>query len=209
MELILPLAPTWLQRLVLRVLLAIRVGPLSAYGLPRPDHRIFDEHPTVNDEVLHSLKHGRVTPRPGVQSAQGREVLFTDGERATYDLVVCATGYDVAFPFLPDGLVEVRGKCPTLVAGLLVPHHRHLYIVGASQVRYGVGPLIRPLAEVLARWVLLQDELELPLSKVLLALGAKPPTSHLADPHVTLRRLAWAKRLDAVVRWKERRMRSR
>jgi len=201
--------PLFVQRLVLRLLLWIRVGPPSAYGLPRPDHRLFEAHPTVNDEILHYLKHGRVTPRPGVASVSGASVTFTDGTVAEYDLVVCATGYRVAFPFLPDGFVKIVGKCPELVAATFVPHHRNLFIVGAYQVRYGVGPLIRPIGRVLARWVRLQDQLELPLSKVLLRLGAKPPTSHLVEPHSSIRRLRWAMRMDPIVRWVERRMRRR
>jgi len=199
--------PLFVSRLVLRILLAIRVGPFSAYRLPKPDHRIFDAHPTVNDEILHYLKHGRVTPRPGVTRVDGRTVEFADGRRAEYDLVVCATGYRVAFPFLPEGFVTVRGKCPELVAGFFVPHHRNLFIVGAYQVRYGVGPLIRPIGLLLARWVRLQDRIRAPLSRVLLRLGAKPPTSHLVDAHGTIRKLKWARRLDPLVRWTARRMR--
>ena len=209
-ELIHPLVPLFVQRAVLKVLLAVQVGSLARYGLPAPDHAVFERHPTVNDEVLRHLKHGRVRPRPGVATAEGKTVVFTDGSRCEYDLVVCATGYRVAFPFFPPDFVPfdaADSKCPALVASTFVPHHKHLYLVGAYQVRYGVGPLVRPLARQLARWVRLQDELERPLSEVLLKLGARPPTSHLVDPHRSLRRLRWARHLDPWVRWLERRMR--
>jgi cation diffusion facilitator CzcD-associated flavoprotein CzcO len=206
-ELMKPWLPVWAQRLFIRAALRVVVGRYEDYGLPRPDHAMFEAHPTVNSEVFHYLKHGRITMRPDVAGVDGTTVRFTDGSAATYDLVVCATGFDVAFPFLPPGAVPVRGKVPQLYAGMLRPEYRHLYVVGGYQPRYGIGPLLRPLALLLAQWVRLQDEVDVPLGEVLRRLGLRPPTTHLVDPHRAIRQLRWAQRLLPLLRWRAKRMR--
>jgi len=45
-------------------------GDYRTYGLPQPDHKIFEHHPTINSELLHYVKHGRIRPR--FTSARGR-----------------------------------------------------------------------------------------------------------------------------------------
>ncbi|MCC6625681.1 MAG: NAD(P)-binding domain-containing protein [Deltaproteobacteria bacterium] len=221
-----PWLPVPLQRAVMRALLPIVVGPYATYGLPRPDHKIFEAHPSVSTEVFHYLKHGRITPRPDVASVDGRRVTFvgTDGTRelppgppgkepggapkargVEYDMVVFATGFDVSFPFLPDGMVPIVGKAPQLYGSMVLPEHRHLWIVGAYQPRYGIGPLLTPLGRLIAALVPLQDELVVPLGKLLQSLGVKPPTTHLVDPHAALRRLAVGLRAVPFLRWQARR----
>jgi cation diffusion facilitator CzcD-associated flavoprotein CzcO len=94
--------PVWAQRLLLRVMLRVIVGRYEAYGLPKPDHRIFEKHPTLNSELLHYIRHGRITPRPDIRRFDGRAVEFVDGSRQEFDMVVAATGFHVSFPFLPQ-----------------------------------------------------------------------------------------------------------
>lgn len=188
-EFISPWMPVAAQRLVMRALLRVAVGRYEDYGLPTPDHRLFEAHPSVSTEALHYLKHGRIDVRPDVASVDGDALTFTDGRTERYDLVVCATGFRLAFPFLPDGMVPIVGKTAQLYAGLLRPEYRHLYIVGTGQARYGIGPLVRPLARLVARFIALQDQIGPNLGALLHDLGQRPPISHLIDPHAALRQM--------------------
>ena len=133
-------------------------------------------------------------------------ITFADSPREAVDLIVCATGYDLSFPFLPTGTVPVVGKVPQLYASLTRPEHRHLYIVGGYQPRYGVGPLLRPLAVLLAELVVLQDQLTVPLGELFRRLGDTPPDTHLVNPHTAMRRMRWALRAIPLLRWRARRM---
>jgi len=187
--------PVPLQRLMLRVALKLVFGDYRRYGLPLPDHRIFEHHPTINSELLHYVKHGRIRPRADVARFEGDRVAFVDGSSETYDVVVCATGFHVDFPFLPKGLVPVTGGLAHVYSGAFLPAYRHLYIIGTMQVRYGFGPLLSEGAELLAMMVELQDRMELPLGRVLQALGQKPPASHLVNPAAALRQMRRARRL--------------
>lgn len=199
-EVLRPWLPVAAQRMVIKGLLRIVVGKYAAYGLPQPDHRIFEAHPTISTEVFHYLKHGRIHPRPNVIRADAHTLHFADGSSDTYDLVVCATGFDISFPFLPDGMVPVHNKIAELYGGMFRPEHRHLYIAGTAQPRYGIGPLLRPMAVLLSELVTLQNELTVPLGQLMVALKQTPPTTHLMDPHQLLRQMKWAHRLLPLMR---------
>jgi cation diffusion facilitator CzcD-associated flavoprotein CzcO len=207
------LVPGWVpvsvQRLFLRLVLKIAVGKYENYGLPKPEHRIFEAHPTLNNEILHYVKHGRIRPRPDVAKFEGRRVVFVDGSSAEFDMVVCGTGFNLSFPFLPPGVVPVEGKNALLYAGCTLPDYKNLYIVGTPQVRYGFGPLITPAAALLCRLINLQDQMELPIGLVLKESGARLPTTHLVDPHKALRQMRYAKYTLPLLLRKERRMRQR
>lgn len=180
--------PVFLQRFVLKLMLRVVVGKYEDYGLPRPDHKLFEHHPTVSSEILHYLKHGRITPHRDIKNYDGNRVNFVDGTSAEIDLIVCATGYFVSFPFLPAGLVPVKnGNIAQLYGGSMLPDYKNLYVFGTQQVRYGVGPLITPAAKLLAKMLKMQDEMQLPIGLVLKESGAKLPTTHLIDPIASLR----------------------
>ncbi len=205
-EFIGPYTPVAVQRVLAKVIVRLVIGRYRDYGLPVPDHQPFERHPTVNSEVFHYLQHGRIQPRQDVRRVEGRTVHFADGSAADYDVVACGTGFDVSFPFLPDGLVPVKGKVASLIGGALVPGQRHLYVVGAYQPRYGLGPVVRPYVKMLARWASLQDELELPLADILMSLGQRAPTTEVLDPHRAIREARMTRLTDHLVRWKGRRM---
>ncbi|MCC7505739.1 MAG: NAD(P)-binding domain-containing protein, partial [Saprospiraceae bacterium] len=59
--------PRGLQNLLHRLSLRLTVGDYRDYGLPRPNFPVTQAHPTVNNELLDRIRHGKITPRPGVQ----------------------------------------------------------------------------------------------------------------------------------------------
>ncbi len=203
-----PWLPVPVQRALMAMVLRITVGPLERLGLPTPAQRLFETHPTVSSDVLHQLEHGRIRVRPDVASVEGTTVTFADGQVGTYDLVVCATGFHVSFPFLPAGLVPVDGPVARLVGGMVRPDARHLWVLATGQARYGIGPLLRPMAQLLAEWIGLQDELSVPLGRVLMQAGVRVSDTHLVDPHQVLRDVRrgrratpWLRRLAARHGW--------
>ena len=195
-----PLAtPIWLHRLLLRMVLKIAVGDYRRYGLQRPEHKLFTSVPTISSEMLHYLRHGRITPRPNVARFDGHRVEFVDGSAGTYDLIVCATGFNIEFPFLPKGLVPVRNGVVPLYGQGVLPEYRHLYITSATHPIYGFGPMISAGGDLLATLIQLQDRSELPIGRVLKACGLKPAATHLLHPAAALRELRWARRMLPVI----------
>jgi cation diffusion facilitator CzcD-associated flavoprotein CzcO len=201
--------PVWAQRIFLRAMLRIVVGKYSNYGLPKPEHKIFEAHPTINSELLYYIKQGAIRPRPDIARFEGKSVHFVDGSREEFDVVVCATGYHVSFPFLPPGLVPVIGSAAQTYGGCVLPEYKNIYIIGTSQVRYGFGPLVTPGVDLIARMMLAQDQMELPIGLVLKESGVRPSRTHLVDPHAAIRTMKRGKRMLPLLIWKEKKLRKK
>ncbi len=116
------------------------VGRPSDYGLPDPDHRMYESHPVVNSLVLHHLGHGDIRPRPDVADAEGSTVHFTDGTHGDYDLVLLATGYQLDYPFLDRSLLNwpEAAMAPQLYLNVFHPHLDGLLVMGMIEAT-GLG----------------------------------------------------------------------
>ena len=206
-ELMKPWLPVWAQRIFIRLFLRVVIGKYSDYGLPKPDHKIFEAHPTINSELLYYMKHGRIQPRKDIARFESKAVHFVDGTSEEFDTVVCATGYHVSFPFLPPGLVKVKGSTAQVYGGCVLPDYKNLYIIGTSQLRYGFGPVVTPGMDLMARMMLAQDQMELPIGLVMKESGVKIPRTHLVDPHAAIRAIRRGKRMLPLLLWKEKKLR--
>ena len=200
--------PVFIQRFMLRCLLRVVIGKYEDYGLPKPDHKIFEKHPTISTEIFHYLKHGRIKVRPDIERFDGKTVHFTDGTSDVFDMIVAATGFYLSFPFLPDGFVPMRNEqLALLYAGCVLPEYKHFYLIGTQQVRYGIGPLLTPGSRLVAKMINLQDEMELPIGLVLKESGYPLPDTHLVDPIRSLRLMKIANYALPRLLKKERRLR--
>jgi hypothetical protein len=179
--------PLWFQRLYVRALVRVFVGRYESYGLQKPDHKVFEHHPTINSELLYFLKHGRITPHPDIRRYDGEEVEFVYGRRTAFDLIVAATGYHVSLPALAPGLVEYKNGMPQLINGMLLPEHKNIYVFGTGQARYEAGPLITAGADALCTMIETQRRLKHSLGAIFQRLGMRPPTTNLVGPAEVLR----------------------
>jgi cation diffusion facilitator CzcD-associated flavoprotein CzcO len=125
--------PRALRTRLMEALLRITQGPNEAIGLPRPDHRVAETHPTVNSELYDAVRHGRVHPRPDVARFDGHAAHFVDGRAAEYDAVIACTGYWIDHPFFDPAVVDFsRGPVP-LYLRMLPADLRNLYFIGLFQ----------------------------------------------------------------------------
>ncbi len=185
------LYPAWvpkpLQRLLLRMLLFVTVGDYRRYGLDKPTDRIFDRLPTINGELLHHLRHGRIKPKPAVGRFDGNSVEFVDGTRDSFDMIVAATGYKLSFPFLPQGVVSQKDNLALLYAGCVSADFKNLYVIGSQQSRHGFGPFASSQAELVTELLELQEMMELPIGLILKLAGARLPSTQFVDPSAATR----------------------
>ncbi|WP_088431827.1 flavin-containing monooxygenase [Halomicronema hongdechloris] len=182
--------PEWLQRWLTYGIIRLSFGRHQDYGLPTPTYRLFEKHPTLNDEVPYYLKHGRIIFKPAVQQLQGDRVRFSDGSTETIDLIICATGYHLSYPFLPPQLQRVQGAKMQCYGGAFLDDYKGLYFIGWGQARGGVGSLISAYGPVFTQLLRLQDEISVPLGLVFKQLGQQLPQTHLSDPQRVFRQLA-------------------
>ena len=67
-----PKIPFAVRRRVLEGMLKVSLGDMERYGLPKPDHRFGDAHPTVSDDILSRMAHGTITAKPNIASLTPR-----------------------------------------------------------------------------------------------------------------------------------------
>jgi cation diffusion facilitator CzcD-associated flavoprotein CzcO len=144
--------PHFIRGPLQRLSLKFSVGDYRRYGLERPDYPITRCHPTLNSELLYKIRHGKVFPRKGIKNIVGREVEFEDGTKEPYDVIVAATGYQIAFPFFPEGYLGFGDtERIELYLRMMHPDHPHLYFIGLVQPQGCVWPLSDLQAKLAAK----------------------------------------------------------
>jgi dimethylaniline monooxygenase (N-oxide forming) len=131
------------------------------YGLPEPDHKLAEAHPTVSSDLLPRVGHGDIAIKPNIaEFTGGKTVRFEDGSAEEIDVVIYCTGYKITFPFFDPALIDVPDNRIPLYRRVVHPDHAGLYFIGLVQ------PLgaIMPIAEAQSEWVadLLEGKVELP-----------------------------------------------
>ena len=144
--------PLWLRRLVSLRAIDREIGLPWRHGLPRPDHRLWETHPVVNGDLCRRIEAGSIRPAGDVTRFDGDAVVFSDGSRTVFDVVICATGYRVAHPFIdPDELAADDEGVPRLFLNLLHPTRDDLAVVGLIQPDSGQWGLTDLQAQLVAR----------------------------------------------------------
>jgi dimethylaniline monooxygenase (N-oxide forming) len=148
------------RQAILATMYRIGVGKVQDYGLPEPDHKLGDAHPTISADFLNRIAHGEMSWKPNISALEGDRVRFEDGSAEQIDIIVYCTGYKVTFPFFdPEFLSAPENDLP-LFRRVFTPGIENLAFIGLLQ------PLgaIMPLAEAQGRWLAsyLRGEYRLP-----------------------------------------------
>lgn len=147
-----PQLPLWLKRPVFRALLRLLQGDLTRYGLPTPDHRLFETHPLLNSQLIHHLQHGDVAIRPDIARLAGSRVRFTDGSSEEIDLILHATGYDWAIPYADKYFSWQDGR-PDLYLTAFNREHRNLLGLGYLETNSSAYTLFDHISNLLAQYL--------------------------------------------------------
>ena len=155
-----PRLPFWFRRALLAGLYRLAVGGMEDYGLPQPDHKLLEAHPTVSADFLNRIAHGELTWKPDIAELAGDRVKFKDGTTEPVDVIVWCTGYKVTFPFFKEDFISAPDNDLPLFRRVFKPGIDSVAFIGLLQ------PLgaIMPLAEAQGRWVAayLRGEYQLP-----------------------------------------------
>ncbi len=142
--------PISVQRFFFNRLLKTAVGDMIDYGLPKPDHKLLEAHPTVSSELLPRLGHGDITAKPNIDRfTGGRTVRFADGSEEEIDLVIYCTGYKIEFPFLDEKVFAAPENRMSLYKRAVSVENPGLYFIGFIQP---LGPIM-PITEAQAEWI--------------------------------------------------------
>ncbi len=148
-----PWLPGRPQRWVAGRLVRLVSGRMEDFGLPTPNHRFLEAHPTVSSELLLRLGSGDAVAKPDVSELQGDRVRFADGSIEPVDAIVYATGYKISFPFLDPDLVSAPGNVLALYKLMFKPGIDDLAFIGFGQAIPTIFPFAESQAKLAALWL--------------------------------------------------------
>jgi len=148
-----PLLPAGFQRRMGRVLQRVINGRMEDFGLPTPNHRFLDAHPTVSSELLGRLGAGDAVGKGNVRELLGDRVRFADDSVETIDAIIYATGYDISFPFLDPQLVSAPENVLPLYKRMFKPGIDDLAFIGLGQAIPTIFPFAELQSKLAARWL--------------------------------------------------------
>lgn len=150
--------PLWMRRVLSSVISRIVLGPPGRFGLPRPDHKLFETHPIINSQMLYYVAHGDIAVKPNVERLCGDRVRFVDGSEEPIDLIICATGFRLSFPFIDREFLNWRGRRPNLFLNVFHPRYDNLFVAGLIQPDSGQWGLVDYQAQLIGRFIRALDE---------------------------------------------------
>lgn len=146
--------PLPLRRAIARVFIRLTVGSPARYGLPQPDHRLFETHPIINSQLPYYAGHGDISIKPDIVELAGDRVRFADGSEEPIDVIVYATGFRISFPFIDQQHLNWRDGRPRLYLNIFHPQHENLFFCGLIQPDSGQFGLVHYQAELIAHYLI-------------------------------------------------------
>jgi hypothetical protein len=155
-----PLVPFRVRQAFFRAVYRVAVGRVEDYGLPVPDHRLLESHPTLSADFLGRVAQGEVRWKPEIAALAADRVRFVDGSEEPIDVIVWATGYKVTFPFFDPGFISAPDNQLALYRRVFKPGLDNLFFIALAQP---LGATM-PIAEAQGRWIAayLRGEYHLP-----------------------------------------------
>lgn len=143
--------PLKLRSFFFDVLLKMMVGDNNMYGLRPVENKFGEIHPTINDELLYKIRHGKVKPRLDIKKLAGNKVIFEDGLEEEYDAIIACTGYYLSHPFFDRKLIDYSAGPVPLYLKMFHPEYKNLYFIGMFQPLGCIWPGAELQAKIMAR----------------------------------------------------------
>ncbi|MDG4667913.1 NAD(P)-binding domain-containing protein [Mycobacterium sp. 236(2023)] len=149
-----PRLPLSWQRKAMQLVAPIMTGKPTMYGLPEPNHKLFEAHPTQSVELPLRLGSGDVTPKPNVARLDGSTVHFVDGTSGQFDVIIYATGYNITFPFFDPEFLSAPGNHLPLYKRMFKPGFDDLVFIGFAQSVPTLFPFVECQSRLLAAYAI-------------------------------------------------------
>ena len=146
--------PLWLRRIIARRMVRMAIGAPADFGLPAPDHKLFETHPIINSQMLYYVGHGKIRVKPEVAELAGDYVRFSDGSQEPIDTIIYATGFRLSFPFIEREHLNWSAGRPQLFLNVFHPQNDRLFVAGLIQPDSGAWGLVDYQAQLIARFLL-------------------------------------------------------
>jgi len=150
----LPWVSTKLQRKFVQAMQPMTAGRPESYGLPVPNHKFFEAHPTQSVELPLRLGSGDLRAKGDFERVEGQTVHFADGTSEDFDVIIHATGYNITFPFFDPEFVSAPENVIRLYKRIFKPGVDRLAFVGFGQATPTLFPWVECQARCVASWLI-------------------------------------------------------
>lgn len=144
-----PHIPLHWQRWVLQKMQFATGSNPELYGLPKPNHKFFEAHPTQSVELPLRLGSGDITPKGNIARLDGSTVHFEDGTSDDFDAIIYATGYNITFPFFDPEFLSAPENQIRLFKRMFKPGLDDLVFMGFAQATPTLFPFVEAQARLL------------------------------------------------------------
>lgn len=135
------------------VLLKIMIGDNRLYGLQKVKTKFGETHPTVNDELLYKIRHGKVYPKVDIDRMDGNTVLFKDGTKEEVDVIIACTGYVITHSFFDPSFIDYsKGPVPLYLKMFHEKYH-DVFFIGMFQPLGCIWPGSELQSKLLANYL--------------------------------------------------------
>jgi len=118
-----------------------RMKRFEALGLPpAPDHPLI-KRPTLSQDILECLEDGNVLAKPNITKLERDYVQFETGDPVAADVIICATGYKLSYPYLSHDIADTRDNDLTLFCGIVPADRNDLFFIGVSRPTGAFWPI--------------------------------------------------------------------
>ncbi|MCX6401720.1 MAG: NAD(P)-binding domain-containing protein [Propionibacteriales bacterium] len=148
-----PHIPTAWQRKFVQVMQPLTAGRPEDYGLPTPNHKFFEAHPTQSVELPLRLGSGDLRAKGDIDRWDGSTVHFADGTSEDFDVVIHATGYNITFPFFDPEFLSAPENQIRLFKRIFKPGIEDLAFVGFAQATPTLFPFVECQTRLVAAWL--------------------------------------------------------
>lgn len=178
--------PRKLRYFLSEITIKILNGSNKLYGLEKPKTKFGETHPTVNDELLYKIRHGKVHPKGDIERYDGNTVTFKDGSTEEFDVIISCTGYILSHPFFEKQFIDYSESKVPLYLKMFHEKYEHLFFIGMCQPLGCVWPLSELQAKLAARaitgeWVRPKNIAELCQKEV-----SRPHVKQIKTPRHTI-----------------------
>jgi hypothetical protein len=123
------------------------------YGLPKPDHEIYQAHPIMNSLVLYHIGHGDIVAKTDIKQFLDSEVEFIDNSKEKIDLILYATGYEPNFPFLDPLDIKIDDDFSQAYMFMFDKKYDNLFYGGYVNAPSGFGNVANACGNLLKAYI--------------------------------------------------------
>ncbi|SNR23950.1 flavin-containing monooxygenase [Actinomadura mexicana] len=148
-----PHIPFAWQRKFVQMMQPLTAGRPTDYGLPEPNHKFFEAHPTQSVELPLRLGSGDLRAKGDIERWDGPTVHFADGTAEDFDVVIHATGYNITFPFFDPDFLSAPENRIRLYKRIFKPGMDDVAFIGFAQATPTLFPFVECQTRLVAAWL--------------------------------------------------------